>query len=70
MDAPADYDSPDKKGSNKKAGENKDESCWERNVRRRVYDALNVLQAAGILIKEGKVVRCDPKVLEMIREAR
>lgn len=29
----------------------------EQNIKRRVYDALNVLIAAGILIKEGKYVR-------------
>lgn len=29
----------------------------EQNVKRRVYDALNVLISAGILIKEGKRVR-------------
>jgi len=29
----------------------------EQNIKRRVYDALNVLIAAGILIKEGKLVR-------------
>jgi len=27
----------------------------EKNVRRRVYDALNVLIAAGIIQKNGKV---------------
>jgi hypothetical protein len=29
----------------------------EQNIKRRVYDALNVLIAAGILVKEGKRVR-------------
>lgn len=29
----------------------------EQNIKRRVYDALNVLIAAGVLIKEGKYVR-------------
>jgi hypothetical protein len=29
----------------------------EQNIKRRVYDALNVLISAGILIKEGKKVR-------------
>ena len=29
----------------------------EQNIKRRVYDALNVLIAAGVLIKEGKFVR-------------
>jgi hypothetical protein len=32
---------------------------WEKNVRRRVYDALNVLYAAGILEKNGKDVFCN-----------
>jgi len=36
-------------------------------VRRRVYDALNVLYAAGVLRKDGKHVSCDPKVLEMTK---
>ncbi len=34
-----------------------DYSKEEQNVKRRVYDALNVLIAAGVLIKEGKKVR-------------
>ena len=29
----------------------------EQNIKRRVYDALNVLISAGVLIKEGKMVR-------------
>lgn len=29
----------------------------EQNIKRRVYDALNVLISAGILVKEGKKVR-------------
>ena len=29
----------------------------EQNIKRRVYDALNVLIAAGVLIKEGRYVR-------------
>jgi hypothetical protein len=32
---------------------------WEKNVRRRVYDALNVLYAAGVLEKQGKEVFCN-----------
>lgn len=32
---------------------------WEKNVRRRVYDALNVLYAAGVLEKQGKDVFCN-----------
>ena len=39
---------------------------WEKNVRRRVYDALNVLYAAGVLRKEGKHVFCDSKAKEML----
>ena len=31
----------------------------EQNIKRRAYDALNVLIAADILKKEGKVVYCD-----------
>ncbi len=31
----------------------------EKNVKRRVYDALNVLYAAGVLKKEGKYVSCN-----------
>ena len=34
----------------------------EQNIKRRVYDALNVLISAGILIKEGKNVRKNEKV--------
>jgi hypothetical protein len=35
-------------------------------VRRRVYDALNVLYAAGVLKKEGKQVYCDSKAKDML----
>ena len=31
----------------------------EQNIKRRVYDALNVLISSGILKKEGKKVYCD-----------
>jgi len=31
----------------------------EQNVKRRVYDALNVLIAANVLSKEGKKVKTD-----------
>jgi hypothetical protein len=31
----------------------------EHNVKRRVYDALNVLISAGLLKKEGKEVSCN-----------
>lgn len=34
----------------------------EQNVKRRVYDALNVLIAADILKKDGKVVFCGENV--------
>ena len=34
-------------------------------MRRRVYDALNVLYAAGVLKKEGKHVFCDSKAKEI-----
>jgi len=34
-------------------------------VRRRVYDALNVLYAAGVLKKEGKHVYCDNKAIQL-----
>ena len=36
---------------------------WEKNVRRRVYDALNVLYAAGVLKKDQKFVSCDNKAM-------
>ncbi len=35
----------------------------EKNVRRRVYDALNVLYAAGVLQKHGKNVYCEGKYI-------
>ena len=38
---------------------------WEKNVRRRVYDALNVLYAAGVLKKDGKYVQCDKNAKEI-----
>jgi len=31
----------------------------EKNIKRRVYDALNVLVAAGLLRKDGKKVFCN-----------
>lgn len=37
-------------------------------MRRRVYDALNVLYAAGVLRKDNKNVTCDPEVLQMSKE--
>jgi hypothetical protein len=36
-------------------------------VKRRVYDALNVLYAAGVLKKEGKYVSCNPEALEITK---
>ncbi|TNV74179.1 hypothetical protein FGO68_gene10086 [Halteria grandinella] len=61
-------DSPDKKGgsASKREADGQDQK-WVKNVRRRVYDALNVLYAAGVLRKGGKHVSCDPDVLEMTR---
>lgn len=38
----------------------------EQNVKRRVYDALNVLISAGVLVKEGKYVRNNPHTDKMI----
>lgn len=38
----------------------------EQNIKRRVYDALNVLISAGILIKEGKMVRKNKNNKEII----
>lgn len=38
----------------------------EQNIKRRVYDALNVLISAGILIKEGKLVRKNKNNKEII----
>ena len=40
-------------------GEYFDKNKDEHNVKRRVYDALNVLIAAGILQKQGKEVLCN-----------
>ena len=46
--------------SKKNRGDKKNQlQRWEKNVRRRVYDALNVLYASGVLRKEGKHVFCD-----------
>lgn len=33
-----------------------------QNIKRRVYDALNVLISAGVLVRDGKVVSIDPSV--------
>jgi hypothetical protein len=63
-------DSPESKqihnsGSKNNQDENRGIEKWEKNVKRRVYDALNVLYAAGVLRKEGKLVSCDPRDLHM-----
>lgn len=42
-----------------KNGEYFDKNKDEHNVKRRVYDALNVLIAAGMLQKQGKEVLCN-----------
>jgi hypothetical protein len=31
----------------------------EQNIKRRVYDALNVLISLGVLIKEGRKITCS-----------
>ena len=59
-------ESPNKKlgaSGSKKDGQDHSLQKWEKNVRRRVYDALNVLYAAGVLRKDGKHVSCDPKAI-------
>lgn len=61
-------DSPDKKLQ--ASGTKSDLQKWEKNVRRRVYDALNVLYAAGVLKKDGKNVSCDDSVIEMTKEIK
>lgn len=69
MDEEPSEDSPDKKpqtSASKKDPEGQDQK-WVKNVRRRVYDALNVLYAAGVLKKDGKHVSCDQSVIEMTR---
>jgi hypothetical protein len=38
-------------------------------VKRRVYDALNVLYAAGVLKKEGKYVSCNPEAIEITKKS-
>jgi hypothetical protein len=61
-------DSPRKKGD---LGDNSTmQQKWEKNVRRRVYDALNVLYAAGVLQKHGKHVSCDSNVLQMTKKLK
>ena len=55
-----------KNGSDKKSQLQK----WEKNVRRRVYDALNVLYAAGVLKKEGKHVSCDKNAIHLTKRMK
>jgi hypothetical protein len=70
-DAETEYseDSPEKKtiksASKKDNEENKGIEKWEKNVKRRVYDALNVLYAAGVLRKDGKYVSCNPNACDI-----
>lgn len=33
----------------------------EQNIKRRVYDALNVLISLGVLIKEGRKITCSKR---------
>jgi len=58
-DDSSDEDSPPKKARGSQSNKKMSLQKWEKNVRRRVYDALNVLYAAGVLKKEGKQVFCD-----------
>lgn len=60
------YDEDEEVDANEESDEQKQR--WEKNVRRRVYDALNVLYAAGILQKKGKTVYCDKRSLEYLRQ--
>ena len=66
-------ESPDKRVTNSIAKKEQEETKgiekWEKNVKRRVYDALNVLYAAGVLRKEGKYVYCNPEALDLSRAA-
>jgi hypothetical protein len=48
--------SPQKKG---KLPSNMSKEKKEKNVKRRVYDALNVLKAATVLIENNKLVTCS-----------
>ncbi|CDW76479.1 transcription factor-like protein dpb-like [Stylonychia lemnae] len=60
-------ESPNKRGDQASSSS---QQKWEKNVRRRVYDALNVLYAAGVLKKEGKHVSCDNKVLQLTNKLK
>lgn len=42
----------------------------EQNVKRRVYDALNVLIAADILKKDGKTVFCDESLANIGKNSK
>jgi hypothetical protein len=33
----------------------------EQNIKRRVYDALNVLISLGVLLKEGRKITCSKR---------
>jgi len=48
------------KGQKTTTNETKD----EKNMKRRVYDSLNILVASGILIKERRKVRCSDSFLQ------
>lgn len=41
----------------------------EKNLRRRVYDSLNVLYAVGVLQKQDKRVTCNKVMLADLDEA-
>jgi hypothetical protein len=41
----------------------------EKNLRRRVYDSLNVLYAVGVLQKQGKSVFCNKNMLAELEDA-
>jgi hypothetical protein len=43
----------------------------EQNIKRRVYDALNVLISLGVLVKEGRKIACSKgKLLRPIIDFR
>ena len=46
-------------------GENEGES---KNIRRRVYDALNVLIATGVICKQGKTIFCVTNKVEEVKK--
>jgi hypothetical protein len=41
----------------------------EKNLRRRVYDSLNVLYAVGVLEKKDKTVFCNETMVSELEEA-